>query len=82
MHQAKQMPTFQVKRKQRQFKGIRDSDFGEHRNKIMHFRATSKHIEPPHDKIIEMACAPCEDSDQPGQLLILIRVFAMRSMGS
>ena len=35
-------------------------------------------IEPPHDKTDKMACAPSEDSDQPGQLLSLIRVFAVR----
>ena len=36
-------------------------------------------IEPPHDK---MACAPSEDSDQPGHPHCLIRVFAVQSMGS
>ena len=34
--------------------------------------------EPPHDKTNKMACAPSEDSDQPGQTPILIRVFAVR----
>ena len=38
--------------------------------------------EPPHDKTIKMAFAPSEDSDQPGHLLSLIRVFAVRSLGS
>ena len=38
--------------------------------------------EPPHDKTKKMACAPGEDSDQPGHPSSLIRVFAMRSMGS
>ena len=35
-------------------------------------------IEPPHDKTNKMACAPSEDSDQPGHLPSLIRVFAVR----
>ena len=26
-------------------------------------------IEPPHDKTNKMACAPSEDSDQPGHLM-------------
>ena len=38
--------------------------------------------EPPHDKTNKMAFAPSEDSDQPVHLLSLIRVFAVRSMGS
>ena len=33
--------------------------------------------EPPHDKTNKMACAPNEDSDQPGW-----SVFAVRSKGS
>ena len=33
---------------------------------------------PPHDKINKMACAPSEDSDQPGHPPSLIRVFAVR----
>ena len=36
---------------------------------------------PPHDKTNKMARAPSEDSDQPGHLPSLIRVFAVRSMG-
>ena len=32
--------------------------------------------EPSHDKTNKMTCAPCEDSDQPGHLPSLIRVFA------
>ena len=35
-------------------------------------------IEPPHDKTNEMACAPNENSDQPGHPPSLIRVFAVR----
>ena len=31
-------------------------------------------FEPPHDKTNKMACAPSEDSDQPGHLPSLIRV--------
>ena len=34
--------------------------------------------EPPHDKTNKMACAPSEDSDQPGHPPTLIRVFAVR----
>ena len=41
-----------------------------------------KRNEPPHDKTNKMTCAPSEDSEQPGHLPNLIRVFAMRSMGS
>ena len=33
--------------------------------------------EPLHDKTNKMACAPSEDSDQPGHLPSLIRVFAV-----
>ena len=36
-------------------------------------------IEPPHDKTNKMACAPSEDSDQPGHPPSLIRIFAVRS---
>ena len=39
-------------------------------------------IEPLHDKTSKMACAPSEDSDQPGHPHSLIRVFTVRSMGS
>ena len=39
-------------------------------------------IEPPHDKTNKMACAPSEDSDQPGHPPSLIRVFVVRLMGS
>ena len=34
------------------------------------------------DKTNKMACAPCEDSDQLGHPPSLIRVFALRSVGS
>ena len=34
--------------------------------------------EPPHDKTNKMACAPIEDSDQPGHPPSLIKVFAVR----
>ena len=33
--------------------------------------------EPLHDKNNKMICAPIEDSDQPGHLPSLIRVFAV-----
>ena len=36
------------------------------------------HTEPPHDKTNKMACAPSEDSDQPGHPPSLIRVVAVR----
>ena len=39
-------------------------------------------FEPAHDKTNKITCAPSEDSDQPGLLPSLIRVFAVRSMGS
>ena len=38
--------------------------------------------EPGHDKPKKMASVPSEDSDQPGHLLSLIRVFAVHLMGS
>ena len=39
-------------------------------------------IGAPHDKTNKVACAPSEDSDQPGHPPSLIRVFAVRSVGS
>ena len=44
------------------------------RNKL----CNKKTLEPPHDKTNKMACAPSEDSDQPGHPPSLIRVFAVR----
>ena len=38
-------------------------------------------FEPPCDKTNKLACAPSEDSDQPGHPPSLIRVFAVRSVG-
>ena len=35
-------------------------------------------FEPSHDKTNKMTCLPSEDSDQPGHLPSLIRVFAVR----
>ena len=43
---------------------------------------TQKRNEPPHDKTNEMACAPSEDSDQPGHPPSQIIVIAVRSVGS
>ena len=43
---------------------------------------TNDKYEPAHDKTYKMACAPSEDSDQPGHAPSLIRVFAVRSVGS
>ena len=39
-------------------------------------------FEPHRDKTNKMACAPSEDSDQPGHPPSLIRVFAVHSIGS
>ena len=39
-------------------------------------RSVESTFEPPHDKTNKMACAPSEDSDQPGHPPSLIRVFA------
>ena len=36
-----------------------------------------KLLEPPHNKTNKIACAPSEDSDQPGHPPSLIRVFAV-----
>ena len=44
--------------------------------------STRRGTEPQHDKTIKMICVPSEDSDQPGHLPSLIRVFAVRFMGS
>ena len=41
-----------------------------------------KRFEPPQDKTNKMTFVPSEDSDQPGYPPSLIRVFAVRSMGS
>ena len=41
-----------------------------------------KHFEPPHKKTNKMTFVPREDSDPPGNPPSLIRVFAVRSMGS
>ena len=41
-----------------------------------------KHFEPAHDKTNKMTFVPSEDSDQPGHLPSLIRVFAVHSVGS
>ena len=38
--------------------------------------------EPPRDKTNNVTCAPSEESDQPGHPPSLIRVFAVRSVGS
>ena len=45
-------------------------------------QCVQKITEPQHDKTKNMACAPSEESDQLGHLPSLIRVFAVRSMGS
>ena len=38
-------------------------------------------IELQHDKTNKVACAPSEDSDQPGHTPSLIRAFVLRSIG-
>ena len=40
------------------------------------------YFEPQHDKTNKMTCAPSEDLDQPGHPPDLIRVFAVRFIGS
>ena len=42
------------------------------------FSENEESLEPPRDKTNKMACAPSEDSDQPGHPPSLIRVFAVR----
>ena len=49
------------------------------RSSISHLVQT---YEPEHYKSNKMTCAPSEDSDQPGHLPSLIRVFAVCFMGS
>ena len=44
----------------------------------MHVLSLLIQFEPHRDKTNKMACAPSEDSDQPGHLPSLIRVFAVR----
>ena len=44
-------------------------------------KQTANIFEPPHDKTIKMACVPSEDSDRPGHLPSLIRVFSVHSKG-
>ena len=39
-------------------------------------------FEPVHDKTNKIACVPSKDSDQPWHLPSLVRVFAVRSVGS
>ena len=41
-----------------------------------------KHFEQPHDKTNNFDFVPSEDSDQPGHPSSLIRVIAVRSVGS
>ena len=49
---------------------------------LEHRRKISLKFEPPHNKTNLMTCAPNEDSNQPGHPPSLIRVFAVRSVGS
>ena len=41
-----------------------------------------KYFEPPHDKTNKMTFVPGENSDQPGHPPSLIKVFAVRAVGS
>ena len=41
-----------------------------------------KHFMPPHDKTYKMTFVPSENSDQPGHPPSLLRVIAVRSVGS
>ena len=45
-------------------------------------QTTMLSYEPAHDKTNKMACAPSEDSFQPGHPPCLIKVFAVRLIGS
>ena len=47
-----------------------------------HLHTGAQRNEQPYDNTNKMACAPSEDSDQPGHPHSLIRVFAVRFMGS
>ena len=38
--------------------------------------------EPAHDKTNKITCAASEDSDQPGHMPSLVKVFTSRSVGS
>ena len=49
----------------------------------LHCKCLSQKVnEPRRDKTNKLTCAPSKDSDQPGHPPSLIRVFAVRSMGS
>ena len=49
---------------------------------VSSFSSGQKTLEPPSDKTNKMTCAASKDSDYPGHLPSLIRVFAVHSMGS
>ena len=48
-------------------------------NALLHGKITIFIFEPPHEKTNKMTCVPSEDSGNPPSL---IRVFAVRSVGS
>ena len=48
-----------------------------YRNTKVTGHSEANKVELPHDKTNKMACAPSEDSDQPGHPPSLIRVFAV-----
>ena len=51
-----------------------------HKNKSLKLWDKKQIYEPPRDKTNKKACAPSEDSDQPGHPPSLIRVFAVRML--
>ena len=59
-----------------------DSDWPTHQSSLVMATKIMEPYKPAHDKTNKMACAPSKDSDQPGHPPSLIRVFAVRSMGS
>ena len=49
---------------------------------VAYVDSRKKHFDPPHDKTNKVTSVPSDDSDQPGHMPSLIRVFAVRSMDS
>ena len=61
--------------------------FGGDKHNVISIRQSSDKqvqiiFEWQHDTTNKQTCVPSEDSDQPGHLPSLIRVFAVHSMGS
>ena len=63
---------------------LRGDSAGRNKKRCLYIFGNSKsmtHIaiyEPPYDKTNKMACAPSEDSDEPGHPPSLIKVFTGR----